>query len=395
MSTGWAIGLSLVLLAANAFFVGAEFALISARRSVIEPRAVEGGRRARVTLKAMERVSLMIAGAQLGITVCSLGLGYLGEPAIAHVLEGPFEQVGVPESLVHPIAFAIALSLIGFLHVVLGEMVPKNLALAAPDRAALALAPPLSVVVRGLRPVIALLNWIANVTLRLVGVMPKDEVTSAFTRDEVAGLVDESRREGLLDQHEGRLLVGALKFEERDARSVLLPPESLQTVAPDITPSQFEHVAARTGFSRFPVAAGGRFLGYLHSRTSWSSRRSTATARSRGGGSARCPSCATRTACARCWPRCRPRARISPRSRTTRGRSWASWRSRTSSRSSWARSATSPERPRGGAAGTPPDGGGPRLVVLPADLVDAGEGWSAAGGAVRPEAVVVAQEACQ
>jgi CBS domain containing-hemolysin-like protein len=264
MSTSWAIGVSLLLLAANAFFVGAEFALISARRSVIEPRAIEGGQRARVTLKAMEQVSLMMACAQLGITICSLGLGYLGEPAIAHVLEGPFEQVGVPESLVHPIAFAIALSLIGFLHVVLGEMVPKNLALAAPDRAALALAPPLSVVVRGLRPVIALLNWIANVTLRLVGVMPKDEVTSAFTRDEVAGLVDESRREGLLDQHEGRLLVGALKFEERDARSVLLPPESLQTVAPDITPSQFEHVAARTGFSRFPVAAGGRFLGYLH-----------------------------------------------------------------------------------------------------------------------------------
>jgi CBS domain containing-hemolysin-like protein len=212
----------------------------------------------------MERVSLMMACAQLGITICSLGLGYLGEPAIAHLLEGPFEAVGVPESFVHPIAFAIALGLIGFLHVVLGEMVPKNLALAAPDRAALALAPPLSVVVRGLRPVIALLNWMANATLRVVGVTPQDEVTSAFTRDEVAGLVDESRREGLLDHHEGRLLVGALKFEERDARSVLLPPEGLKTVPPDITPASFEQVAAQTGYSRFPVASGGRFLGYLH-----------------------------------------------------------------------------------------------------------------------------------
>ena len=86
----------------------------------------------------MEHVSLMMAGAQLGITVCSLGLGYLGEPAIAHALEGPFEAIGVPEALVHPAAFAIALGLIGFLHVVLGEMVPKNLALAGPDRAALA-----------------------------------------------------------------------------------------------------------------------------------------------------------------------------------------------------------------------------------------------------------------
>ena len=264
MSTGAAIGISLFLLAANAFFVGAEFALISARRSVIEPRAQEGGKRARATLAAMERVSVMMACAQLGITICSLGLGYLGEPAIAHALEGPFEAAGVPEGLVHPIAFAIALTLIGFLHVVLGEMVPKNLALAAPARAALALAPPLSVVVRGLRPALALLNGIANATLRLAGVDPKDEVTSAFTRNEVAGLVDESRREGLLDQHEGRLLVGALKFEERDARSVLLPSERLQTVPPDITPAQFEQVAARTGYSRFPVASGGRFVGYLH-----------------------------------------------------------------------------------------------------------------------------------
>ena len=109
MSTGAALAISVFLLAANAFFVGAEFALISARRAVIEPRAEVGGRAARATLKAMENVSLMIAGAQLGITICSLGLGYLGEPAIAHLIEGPFEGIGVPEALLHPVAFAIAL----------------------------------------------------------------------------------------------------------------------------------------------------------------------------------------------------------------------------------------------------------------------------------------------
>src|SRR5215213_5569746 len=123
MSTTVALALSAFLLLANAFFVGAEFALVSARRSEIEPRVAAGSRAARVTLSAMENVSLMMAGAQLGITICSLGLGYLGEPAIAHALEGPFETVGLPEALVHPIAFAIALSVIGFLHVVLGEMV--------------------------------------------------------------------------------------------------------------------------------------------------------------------------------------------------------------------------------------------------------------------------------
>src|SRR5215211_5272567 len=182
MSTGPALAVSAFLLVANAFFVGAEFALISARRSAVEPRAQAGNRLATMTLRAMERVSLMLAGAQLGITVCSLGLGYLGEPAIAHALEAPFEAAGLPEALIHPVAFAIALTIISFLHVVLGEMVPKNIALAGPDRAALTLAPPMTLIVRVLRPAIALLNWIANRTLRAVGVEPRDEITSAFTR---------------------------------------------------------------------------------------------------------------------------------------------------------------------------------------------------------------------
>ena len=264
MSTGAALGLSLFLLGANAFFVGAEFAIISARRTAIEPLAQDGRRRAQVTLSAMEDVSLMLAGAQLGITICSLGLGYLGEPAIAHLLEGPFETVGVPEVLVHPIAFAIALSIVGFLHVVLGEMVPKNIALAGPDRAALALAPPLVLVVRILRPAIASLNWVANVVLRAVGVTPRDEVTSAFTRDEVAGLVEESRREGILDAGEERLVFGALKFEERDARSVLLPRDRLETVPPSVTPHELEQVATRTGYSRFPVQRDSDLVGYVH-----------------------------------------------------------------------------------------------------------------------------------
>ncbi|MBE2319336.1 HlyC/CorC family transporter [Solirubrobacter sp. CPCC 204708] len=264
MSTSLAIGISVFLLAANAFFVGAEFALISARRSAIEPRAAEGSRAARTTLRAMENVSLMMAGAQLGITICSLGLGYLGEPAIAHFLEGPFESLGVPEGLVHPIAFAIALGLIGFLHVVLGEMVPKNIALAGPDRAAIVLGPPLALVVRVLHPAIAVLNWIANRTLRAVGVQPQDEVTSAFTRDEVAGLVSESGREGILDANEQRLLIGALEFEERRARNVLLELDDVEAVPVDVTPAQVEDVAGRTGYSRFPVQENGELIGYLH-----------------------------------------------------------------------------------------------------------------------------------
>ena len=264
MSTGMAIGISVVLLGLNAFFVGAEFALISARRSAIEPRAEEGNRRAQITLGAMENVSLMMAGAQLGITVCSLGLGYLGEPAVAHVIEGPLESVGVPEGLLHPIAFAVALSFVAFLHIVLGEMVPKNIALAGPDRSALALGPPLSFIVRILHPAISSLNWIANVTLRLLGVVPRDEVASTFTRDEVAGLIIESRREGMLDEHGGERLVGAIEFERRSAQSVLLPLAQLETVSETVTPAELEQIAARTGFSRFPVHRDGDLIGYLH-----------------------------------------------------------------------------------------------------------------------------------
>jgi CBS domain containing-hemolysin-like protein len=259
------IALTAVLLLANAFFVGAEFALISARRTSIEPKALEGGRSARITLGAMERVSLMLAGAQLGITICSLGLGSIGEPAVAHVLEGWFETAGIPESLLHPISFAIALAIIVSLHVVIGEMVPKNMALAAPDRAALLLTPMLVWVVRILGPLLVLVNGAANAILRLLKVTPKDEVASTFTRDQVAGLVAESRREGLLDMAEEQLLTGALEFEERFARTVLLPLSEVVTLPVHTTPRAVEDAVARTGFSRFPVVDGGGVLsGYLH-----------------------------------------------------------------------------------------------------------------------------------
>ncbi|MBJ7471193.1 MAG: HlyC/CorC family transporter [Solirubrobacteraceae bacterium] len=259
------VGLSILLLLANAFFVGAEFALISARRTAIEPKAIEGSWSAKITLKAMENVSLMMAGAQLGITICSLGLGSIGEPAVAHLLEGPFEAVGMPESLVHPVAFAIALSIVVSLHVVIGEMVPKNIALSVPDRSALILGPILVGVVRLLLPFIAGINAIANALLRLIGVTARDEVTSAFTRDEVAGLVAESRREGLLDLGEEQLLTGALEFEGRLARTVLLPLEKVVTLPVHVTPRQLEQAVGRTGFSRFPVEdEDGVLSGYLH-----------------------------------------------------------------------------------------------------------------------------------
>jgi CBS domain containing-hemolysin-like protein len=262
VSTGTALLLALLLLAANAFFVAAEFALISARRTAIEQRSRT--RAGRITLRAMERVSLMLAGAQLGITVCSLGLGALGEPAVAHLLDPVFAAVGLPESVRHPVAFALALAVVVFLHVVVGEMVPKNLTLAGPDRAALLLGPPLAGLVVLLKPVIVGLSAIASLGLRVLGVTPKNEVTSAFTREEVAALLAESRREGLLEPGRERLLFEALAFDERTVVAVLVPPSALVMVPASVTPAEVEELVARTGYSRFPVVSDAELIGYVH-----------------------------------------------------------------------------------------------------------------------------------
>lgn len=259
--------ITIALLAGNAFFVGAEFALISARRTQIEPRAETGSTLARVTLHAMERVSLMMAGAQLGITLCSLGLGAVAEPMVAHWLRVPFVALGLPSSLLHPVAFVLALLVVVYFHMVLGEMVPKNLALAAPDRTALVLGPVLYGIVRLLKPVTILLNALANGVVLLCRVRPQEEVRSTYTRGEVVTLVTESREEGLLAPVEHRLVLGALSLPERTAESVLLPVEQLVTVPESTTPAQIEERTATWGFSRFPVATEtGKLLGYLHVR---------------------------------------------------------------------------------------------------------------------------------
>ena len=264
MSDATALLVALALLVGNAFFVAAEFALISARRSQIEPLAATS-KRARTTLRAMEQVSLMLAGAQLGITVCSLGLGAVGEPAIAHLIEGPFAALGLPEALLHPVAFALALSIVVYLHMVLGEMVPKNLSLAEPERAALILGPLLAGLVRLFKPLIWLLNALANAVLRLLRVEPRDEVTSAFTADDVAAMLAESQREGLLDAEEHALLTGALQYEQVKARDIMVARDKIVHVTQGASAEAVERRVAETGFSRLPVVDGDSDLvGYVH-----------------------------------------------------------------------------------------------------------------------------------
>src|SRR5207342_773258 len=265
MSSTTAVVLAILLLFGNAFFVASEFALVSARRSQIEPRAEEGNRFARTTLRGMEHMSLVIGVNQLGITVCSLVLGAVAEPTAAHLLEPPLTALNVPESFVHPIAFAVGLAIVVYLHVVMGEMIPKNIALAGPDRAALVLGTPIWAIVSVTRPVIIGINGLASGVLRLFGVSLMDEVSSTFTREEVAALVEESRGEGLLEDGEYDRLSGALGFTEKTVQTVLMRPETLQTVRRGSNGADVEALCAATGFSRFPVVGDeGDLLGYLH-----------------------------------------------------------------------------------------------------------------------------------
>jgi CBS domain containing-hemolysin-like protein len=256
---------ALALLLGNAFFVGGEFALIASRRTVIEPMA-DGSKRARWALSAMNQIPLMIAGAQLGITICSLGLGAIAEPALAHLLEAPFAAVGVPESAVHPVAFVIALAVVVFLHTVVGEMVPKNITLAGPEVSALWLGPVMLGFCVATKPLLLAMKWAARQVLRLWRIEATDAVKTVFTAEELSGLVSQARTEGLLGSEEHARITGALALHERTAGDALQPWSTVTTVAEDVSAASLEVLATRTGRSRFPVVrrSDRRVLGFVH-----------------------------------------------------------------------------------------------------------------------------------
>lgn len=253
-----------VLLLTNAFFVGAEFALISARRAQIEPRAEAGSRPAKITLRAMERVSLMLATAQLGITISSLLILLIAEPSIHHLLEYPLHFLGLSDELVSTISFAITLLLVTYLHVVVGEMVPKNLAIALPERSALILTPVLYGLAMLVKPLVGSLNAVSNAILRLFKFEPKDEATSSYTLDQVEDIVEHSTREGALSDVSGTLS-NTFEFTEKKVIDVAIPVEKLVAFATSVTPREVEQAVAKYGFSRYPLTdASGELMGYLH-----------------------------------------------------------------------------------------------------------------------------------
>ncbi|QKE84074.1 hemolysin family protein [Arthrobacter sp. NEB 688] len=256
---------TVVLLAANAFFVGAEFAAMSARRSQLEPLAEAGSKGARVAMDALQRTGILLATCQLGITVCSVLLGAVSEAALHHALVPLAEGLGLSTVVADVVALLLALAVVVFLHVVYGEMIPKNISIAKPERAAIVLVPPLVWVSKVVAPVIHGMDRLSKAVIRLFGVEPKDELASAFTAEEVAHILDESREEGLVGAQDYERLGAALEFSDKNASDVGVPVEQLVTVTTGATPVDIERLVARHGFSRYPVLdREGEVAGYLH-----------------------------------------------------------------------------------------------------------------------------------
>ena len=253
-----------VLLAVNAFFVGAEFAVVAARRSQIEPTAQAGSWAAGVALKAMERASLMLATSQLGITVCSLLILGVSEPAIHHLFDDLLHGLPLSYEAISAIALVLTILIVTVLHVVVGEMVPKNLAFSVPDRAVLILAPPLAAVAFAFKPVIFALNWMANILVRWSGFEPKDEAQSVFTLDEMATIVEQSQKEGKFDDRAGAVSA-TIEFTSKKVSDITVPLADIVTLPEGSTPLDVEREVAQRGFSRYVlIDEAGEPTGYIH-----------------------------------------------------------------------------------------------------------------------------------
>jgi CBS domain containing-hemolysin-like protein len=263
------LALAVLLLAANGFFVAVEFALLASRRMKLERLAEEGSASARLAVRAMRDLNLQLAGAQLGITMASLLLGYVAEPTLAGLIEDATEAVvDLPAGVLHTMGFVVALTLVSFLHMVIGEMVPKNVAIAEPERTLLVLALPNRVYVTLFGPVLRFLNALSNSGVRLLGVEPRDELATAASADELAAMLGASRDEGLIEDVAHQLLTGALDLGDRSVSTVLVPRDEIVWLPRTATPAEAEQLVLSSGHTRLLVAGEGvdDLLGFVHAK---------------------------------------------------------------------------------------------------------------------------------
>jgi CBS domain containing-hemolysin-like protein len=263
------LGLAVVLLALNGFFVASEFALLASRRSRLEQLEADGDRRAAPALAGIRELTLMLAGAQLGITMCSLGLGAVAEPAVAGIVEGLLgEAFTLSDTASHIIGFTIGLSIVVFLHMVVAEMAPKSWAISHPEQSALKVARPFRLFVRIFRPIIWLLNWMANGVVRSVGVEPADERAMAHSPTELLLLLEESAGQGEIEAQEHELLARSLELSGLTAEDAMTVRRDIVAVSVEATAADLALESHRTGRTRVIVHEGDldHVRGFVHAK---------------------------------------------------------------------------------------------------------------------------------
>ncbi|MCX5529907.1 hemolysin family protein [Streptomyces sp. NBC_00006] len=281
MSLPMALFITVLLLIGSGFFVAAEFALVAAKRHRME-KAVEAGQRgAKAALAGMRELSLMLAGAQLGITLCTLGLGAISKPAISHELDPLLHGWGLPSGLSYGISFAFAMIVVVFLHMVVGEMAPKSWAIAHPERSAMLLAPPFRAVVKAVRPLIWLLNKVSNALVRMCKVTPRDELTEVHNREQLTHLVTESERLGLISKDDSELITSSLVEPLMPVGELQIPVHRIISVSADADTDTILAAAAARDRNRLLVRDDALVVGSVHARDALISRARgrTATAR--------------------------------------------------------------------------------------------------------------------
>ncbi|GEC04682.1 membrane protein [Streptomyces spinoverrucosus] len=242
-----------LLILANGFFVAAEFGLVTVDRPDAEKAAADGDRRARRVVESLKELSFQLSGTQLGITITSLVVGMLAEPALAQLLDGPLTAVGIPDGAVSGVAVALGMLLASAVQMVVGELVPKNWAVSRPLQVARFVAGPQHLFARLFRPVIAGLNAVANRLVRTLGVEPTEELASARTPDELVSLARHSARAGALEQDTADLFVRTLSLGELTAQHVMTPRVKVSALQSTATAEDVVNLTRATGLSRFPV----------------------------------------------------------------------------------------------------------------------------------------------
>jgi len=261
-----ALALALVLLAANAFFVAVEISLLAARRGIIEAGAETGDRRAVAALKALRELPITFSGAQLGITLMSLGLGAVAEPAVAAMFKTVLRRTALPDGAAVGISIAIALVIVVFLHMVVGEMATKNLAIARAETVALAVVRPFALYMRVFRPLILVLNAAANILARAVGVEVVDERELGYGSEELLLVLGQARDSGSIEGGDARLFAAVLELRDVDARSAMTPRIDLDAVPTGASIEEVLDAASSSGHTRLPVYEGDidHVVGILH-----------------------------------------------------------------------------------------------------------------------------------